>query len=253
MNRRIFGYEIQDNQMMTITLNDSIFLMNYGKNLSLGLIDLVSDSRFRKLINDSILIESFDDKISFTNLKRFYNDENNNLETKLVNSANNHGGSNYYTDIIIDYTDSFQIGNYYFRPILNIPFSNEVNLTLTPLIGVNWIKFSDELYLTDYISNINYAINEETSDSVLKNKPCWFITFRYKELGTDDWNEYMPFRRCTCPRVKRPDGTVPSRGKCNGYYNGLAPVCERANICGKCSGNSCDARIMDDVILPPFN
>jgi hypothetical protein len=237
---------------LSITTNDSVTLSNYGETLKLGLIGLIGDTRFRSILNDSMPLYRYDDRISFTILKSIYNNSQNDLLTAMSNSATNNGGSLNLISVMSNFSDSFQIGNYYFRPILNIPFSNEVNLTLNPFIGKSWVHEGANIMVKDFVNITTYNLNESNISTAMNN-PNWIVSFRFRKINDQDWKEYLPWRRCTCPRVIRPDGTIPSNGTCGGYYDGYAPVCGRANFLGKCEGGNCKAGIEIADISPIFN
>lgn len=78
---------------LLITTNDSVTLSNYGETLKLGLIGLIGNTRFRSILNDSMPLYRYDDRISFTILKSIYNNSQNDLITAMSNSATNNGGS----------------------------------------------------------------------------------------------------------------------------------------------------------------
>lgn len=78
---------------LSITTNDSVTLSNYGETLKLGLIGLIGNTRFRSILNDSMPLYRYDDRISFTILKSIYNNSQNDLITAMSNSATNNGGS----------------------------------------------------------------------------------------------------------------------------------------------------------------
>ncbi|MBC7383943.1 MAG: hypothetical protein H7296_13310 [Bacteroidia bacterium] len=127
-------------------------------------------------------------------------------------------------------TDSFTIGTISYRTILNIPFSNEVNLTLNPLVGSGWVNVCSKFTSINFSSTpFDTIINYDTSAAYVQSHPTWLVSFRSKEHSEDPWVEWMPFGRCTCPPVRRPNGTISSMGDC-GSRDFNYTVCGRGGI-----------------------
>lgn len=234
-------------------------LTSYLNTLKLAILDLRNNQTVRAIISDSIIYERYEDRLSFTNLKRFYfNRTGEDLMYLMKLSAINNNANDVQLALLDNIVDSFQLGDIYYRPILNIPFSDEVNLTLNPYIGCGWITPFVLPKVTNYSNNIILTISDENRDSI-KNNPCWLVNFRYKAKD-HDWEEFSPFNRCTCKPTAWTDGDgvihYKKVGKCSDDYNWRLGSCGRGGFFGGCPNDECSqgpVRTDQDTYYPPMN
>jgi len=220
--------------------NDSLEILEKLDMIKLATIDLRSDNDFRQLVEDSIKLDYFNERISFTLLKRYYNLRFNSLLlTKMEDSYLNNGGDPSKVAQLSALTDSFTVGDFLIRPVLNIPFNDEVNLTLDPLIGTSWFQLPDSLSIKDYSTDDEYSLNE-TSKYIAKTNPTWLISYRAK-TNENPWEIELPWKRCYCAfQSSGVPGGISSVGICNGAADGYKPRCDRADWTGDCPGDACD-------------
>lgn len=196
-------------------------------------VDVVSNILEDTTVNEKIYLKVLESRLASHNL---------NLLDEMEASLIRNGGTSSDLVVLRENYNEIEIGNLKYETFIFVPFSDEVNYTLNPVVSFSVNNSEDMTDITGiqlYSNNAKETI--EVEESLARTKQVWVISL--SDINNSDLYPALPWQKCYCSRggAAREDnnGDVVegSRGSC--IKSGQCGFCDRANIWGNCPRSGC--------------